>query len=229
MKQEPIVASDDPETATMRLTEIFYSIQGEAQFAGLPTTFVRFTRCDLRCVWCDSEYTFKGGEIKTVAEVSMQVRMLGCKRVCITGGEPLLQKNLGLLIKDLSFRGYKITVETGGHRPITHYSNEGYTMDVKCPSSAMQSHNNFENLKALKSTDAIKFVIQDQEDWDYAFEYITTHRKTARIPLYFSPVYGVCDLEWLADQVKELPEPWQERAHFQVQLHKIVWGEKTGV
>ncbi len=229
MMQTPLVVSDDPDTATMRLTEIFYSIQGEGQYAGLPTTFVRFTRCDLRCSWCDSEYTYKGGEIKTVAEVSAQVRMLGCKRVCITGGEPLLQKNLGLLIKDLSFRGYKIDVETGGHQLIKRYSNESYTMDVKCPSSGMDASNEFTNLKVLKHTDSIKFIIQDQADWDYAFEYITTHRKTERIPLFFSPVYGVCDLEWLAEQVKELPPPWQEHTRLQVQLHKIVWGDETGV
>ena len=210
----------------MRVTEIFHSIQGESTHAGRPCAFVRLTGCNLRCRWCDSEYTFTGGEQKSIDEIVKQVKGYGCGLVEVTGGEPLAQKESLDLIARLCDEGLEVLLETSGSIDIAPVDKRcTIIIDIKCPGSGEVAKNRWENLRHLKPHDEIKFVIAGREDYDWARKVIE-ERKLSRWTVLFSPVWGEMDMkvlaEWmLADRVT---------ARLQTQLHKHIWGaEARGV
>lgn len=213
----------------MRITEIFYSIQGESSFAGLPCAFVRLTWCNLRCSWCDSEYTFTGGVEMSVDEVLEKVRDYGCPLVEITGGEPLVQKRECCdLARRLCDEGYIVLIETGGSLDASPLDPRVIKiLDVKCPGSGESHRNYWANLEALNPRDEIKFVIKDRADFDYALDVIGEYRLDERDPqVLFSPVWGAIDLKDLAVWILQSGV----RGRMQLQLHKYIWGaEARGV
>ena len=207
-------------TATLRLTEMFYSIQGESTYAGLPCIFIRTTGCDLRCVWCDTEYAFHGGETWRIADIVQHLRRWPCKLVEITGGEPLLQKNVPLLAKSLLVQGYTVLVETGGHRDISVLDPRVVKiMDIKCPGSGEAEKNRWQNLAHLSHSDQVKFVIRDRADYDWAVQVLQQHDLAARVTVLFSPVFGEMPYDRLAEWILADGLP----VRMQLQLHKFIW------
>jgi 7-carboxy-7-deazaguanine synthase len=212
----------------LRVTEIFRSIQGESTHAGRPCTFVRLTGCPMRCVWCDSEYTFSGGESLPINDVLDQVRAFGCNLVEITGGEPLAQKEAFTLIERLCSEGYEVLVETGGFFPTDQVDPRAkIILDIKCPHSGEESRNHWPNLERLRpDKDEVKFVIASLEDWRYAQDTIERYDLINRAKVLVSPAWGSIDLEHLADWVSGSGLD----IRMQLQLHKYVWGpEARGV
>lgn len=210
----------------MRVTEIFYSIQGESSFAGLPCAFVRLTWCNLRCSWCDSEYTFTGGQEMTVDEVLEQVRGYGCQLVEVTGGEPLVQKReCCALVARLCDEGYTVLVETGGGLDASVLDERAIkVLDVKCPGSGEAARNHWANLEQLNPRDEIKFVIKDYADFDFALKVIKQYQLDEREPfVLFSPVWGAVEFKDLAEWILQAGV----RGRMQLQLHKFVWGADT--
>jgi 7-carboxy-7-deazaguanine synthase len=207
----------------LRVTEIFRSIQGESTHAGRPCTFVRLTGCPMRCVWCDSEYTFTGGEHMSQDAVMDQVRAFGVNLVEVTGGEPLAQKEAFELIGRLCEEGYEVLIETGGY-----VSTEGLDprakviLDIKCPASGEEARQDWSNLERLRADrDEVKFVIADEGDWLYAKNLIVEKDLESRTKaILISPAWGQIDLQQLAD--------WIARSglnvRMQLQLHKYIWG-----
>jgi 7-carboxy-7-deazaguanine synthase len=207
----------------LRVTEIFRSLQGESTHAGRPCSFVRLTGCPMRCVWCDSEYTFTGGEVMSVEDVTRQLWALGCRLVEVTGGEPLAQKEAFTLVARLCDEGYEVLVETGGY-----LSTEGLDpraaviLDVKCPASGEADRNHWPNLERLRAeSDEVKFVIAERGDWDYACKVIERYKLESRAgAILISPAWGSMDLkqlaEWLAESGRSV--------RMQLQLHKFIWG-----
>lgn len=213
----------------LRVTEIFHSIQGESTHAGRPCTFVRLTGCPMRCVWCDSEYTFAGGDHISIDAVLEQVRSFGSNLVAVTGGEPLAQQQGFSLIERLCDEGYEVLVETGGYVSTEAVDQRAKViLDVKCPGSGEEARNHWPNLERLRSDkDEVKFVIANKPDWDYAREVIERLQleKRARAIL-ISPAWGTVALnelaEWIARSGLEV--------RMQLQLHKYIWGpEARGV
>jgi 7-carboxy-7-deazaguanine synthase len=209
----------------MRITEIFHSIQGESSHAGRPCVFVRLTGCNLRCRWCDSEYTFTGGEKMSIDEVMVRVDAYGCKLVEVTGGEPLAQSEAFDLIKRLCDDGYEVLIETSGSIDVTPVDNRAtLILDIKCPGSGEVERNRWSNLEQLKPRDEIKFVIAGREDYDWARRTIA-ERDLTRWTILFSPVWGELELKPLAEWMLADRVP----ARLQTQLHKHIWGEIPGV
>ncbi|HAF13197.1 MAG TPA: 7-carboxy-7-deazaguanine synthase [Blastocatellia bacterium] len=213
----------------LRVTEIFCSIQGESTHAGRPCAFVRLTGCPMRCVWCDSEYTFTGGEHVGLDEVMDQVRAFGCKLVEVTGGDPLAQPEAFTLIERLCSEGYEVLVETGGF-----FSTAGVDarakiiLDVKCPSSGEEPRNHWPNLERLRpDKDEVKFVIVNIADWNYTKKIIERYDLSKRAKaVLISPAWGQIDLKDLAHWVSTSGLD----VRMQLQLHKYVWGpEARGV
>lgn len=210
----------------MRITEIFYSIQGESSFAGLPCVFVRLTWCNLRCTWCDSEYTFKGGTEMSVEEVLAKVRSYGCKLVEITGGEPLVQKRECCeLVTRLCDTGYQVLIETSGSLDASVLDARAIKiLDVKCPGSGEVKRNFWPNLERLHPQDEIKFVIKDRADFDFALEVIAKYALDQRAPqVLLSPVWGAVEWQELAAWILASGV----RARMQLQMHKLIWGPDT--
>jgi 7-carboxy-7-deazaguanine synthase len=213
----------------MKISEIFYSIQGEGVEIGLPTVFIRLFACDLRCTWCDSMYAVEGRDFKemSIQDVRDIIETYECKRICITGGEPLLQrKELEELANDLVKDEYKILLETSGHKnppPIFWTDNCIISMDCKCPSSKMEDKMDFTLFGKLRRKDQLKFVIQDLVDYEYAKSILKSYKIEASI--IFQSVHGT-NLKWLAEKVIE---DKLEDVRILPQLHKIIWGEKRGV
>jgi len=210
----------------LRITEIFHSIQGESTHAGRPCAFVRLTGCNLRCRWCDSEYTFTGGERMSIDDVVAQVKSYGCKLVEITGGEPLAQAESLDLIKRFCDDGYEVLIETSGSIDIEPVDRRAtIILDIKCPGSGEVEKNRWENLQHLKPRDEIKFVIADRADYDWARRVIE-ERDLNRWTVLFSPVWGEMNLQSLAEWMLADRVP----ARLQTQLHKHIWGaEARGV
>jgi 7-carboxy-7-deazaguanine synthase len=210
----------------LRVTEIFHSIQGESTWVGLPCTFVRLTGCPLRCVWCDTEYSFHGGEKLTLEEILQKVRQTGTPLVEITGGEPLIHPNAFLLTERLLDEGYTVLVETSGAVDISPLDARAHKiMDLKCPGSGESDKNLFENLDHLTPRDELKFVIQDRADYEWAVNVVRSRALDERVSqgalraILLSPVWGVADLEPLARWILEDGLPLR----LQVQLHKFIW------
>ncbi|MFL6283669.1 MAG: radical SAM protein [Pyrinomonadaceae bacterium] len=210
----------------LRVTEIFRSIQGESTHAGRPCSFVRLTGCPMRCTWCDSEYTFTGGERVSVDDVMLKVRDFGCRLVEVTGGEPLAQREAFDLVRRLCDAGYEVLIETGGY-----VSTEGLDaracviLDVKCPASGEAERNHWPNLERLRAErDEVKFVVANREDWEFARGVMEKYEleKRARAIL-ISPVWGSTDLKELAELVASSGLD----VRMQLQLHKYIWGPEV--
>ncbi|MEP6818201.1 MAG: radical SAM protein [bacterium] len=213
----------------LRVTEIFRSIQGESTHAGRPCAFVRLTGCPMRCVWCDSEYTFSGGEHFTVDDIMSQVRGLNCNLVEVTGGEPLAQLEAFVLIERLCAKGFEVLIETGGFVSTEDVDlRASIILDVKCPASGEAERNHWPNLGRLRADkDEVKFVIMNFEDWKYALEiierYDLDHRARA---VLISPAWDAVDLKEMAEWISASGL----NVRMQLQLHKYIWGpEARGV
>jgi len=207
----------------MQISEIFYSIQGEGQQTGLPTVFIRTTGCNLRCAYCDTDYAYEGGEQMTIELILSKISKFDCKQICITGGEPLLQSETIQLITALQQKKYEICLETNGSQALQNLTNRNYlsiSMDIKTPSSKMQKHNLFENIKHLTTNDQIKCIIGSKEDYQYAKKMLKRYQPSCSI--IFQPVWGFNP---------EILTEWILSDHLSVrlglQMHKIIWGNKT--
>jgi 7-carboxy-7-deazaguanine synthase len=208
----------------MQITEIYKSIQGESTFAGLPCVFVRTTGCNLRCVWCDTEYAFYGGQKMSVDRIVEKVEALDCRLVEITGGEPLLQKEVPDLAHRLLEMGYTVLIETSGERDVSDLDPRVVKiMDLKCPGSGECEKNRWQNLEFLTSRDELKFVIKDRVDYEWAVDVVKKHHLEQRLTILFSPVWG--DLQ-LADLAAWILED-KINVRYQLQLHKIIWSPET--
>jgi 7-carboxy-7-deazaguanine synthase len=205
----------------MRVNEIFYSIQGESSFMGWPCTFIRFTACDLRCSYCDTEYAFSEGKEMSLSEILAAVSSYPAKLVLVTGGEPMLQHQVRDLFQALLDAGYTVCVETGGHILLDGLDPRVHKiMDLKCPSSGMHRHNNYENIRHLTRNDEVKFVIGNREDFDWACDVIVRLDLPSRVGVVlFSPVYRALPYSDLARWVMNCGLP----VRMQLQLHKIIW------
>ena len=205
----------------MRITEIFFSIQGESTHVGRPCVFVRLTGCNLRCVWCDSEYTFTGGDRMSLEEVVERVKSYGCRLVEITGGEPLAQSEAFPLIERLCDEGFEVLIETSGSIDTTPVDARAkLILDIKCPGSGEESKNRWENLERLqRGHDEVKFVIADRNDYEWA-KRVIAERKLETHTVLFSPVWGRMDMKALAEWMLADRVP----ARLQTQLHKHIWG-----
>ncbi len=208
----------------MQITEIYQSIQGESTYAGQPCVFVRTTGCNLRCVWCDTEYAFYGGEKMSVDEVMARVESFGCKLVEITGGEPLLHKDVPELARRLVEKGYTVLVETSGERDVSMLDPRVVKiMDLKCPGSGECDKNRWQNLVHLTPRDEIKFVIKDRTDYEWARDVVRRHGLTEKHTVLFSPVWGELEPADLARWILED----RLNLRFQIQLHKVIWAPET--
>jgi 7-carboxy-7-deazaguanine synthase len=214
------------EMLMLRVTEIFRSIQGESTHAGRPCTFVRLTGCPMRCVWCDTEYTFTGGQTISLDELMSRVRSFGCKLIEVTGGEPLAQKEAFCLIHQLCDEGFEVLVETGGYLSTAEVDERAkIILDVKCPRSGEAERNHWANLERLRPMqDEVKFVVADRGDFDFALEVIAKYDLERRAKaLLISPAWNIVDLQQLANWVAESAL----NIRLQLQLHKYVWGPEV--
>ncbi len=212
---------------SLRITEIFHSIQGESTWAGAACTFVRLTGCPLRCVWCDTEYAFYGGELMTLDEILERVAHIGTPLVQITGGEPLIHRNAFVLTERLLDAGYTVLVETSGAIDIGPLDPRAHRiMDLKCPGSGESSKNLWSNLDHLGERDELKFVIADRADYEWARDVVRERSLADRVAdgslraIHFSPAWDDLDLASLAKWILDDRLP----VRFQIQLHKVIWG-----
>ena len=209
----------------LRLTEIFFSLQGEAARAGLPTVFVRLTGCPLRCTWCDTTYSFTGGEPATIASVLAEVAKYPARQVCVTGGEPLSQKECQPLLTALCEAGYDVSLETSGALDIAAVDPRvSRIMDLKAPDSGESAKNRWENLAFLNGRDEIKIVIASRADYEWARASIEAHKLDAICPVLLSPAAGLVEPTALAGWILEDGL----NVRFQMQLHKLLWGNAKG-
>lgn len=210
--------------ASLKITEIFRSLQGESDSVGWPTVFVRLTGCPLRCVWCDTAYAFQGGEWMAVDAIVERVAALGTRHVCVTGGEPLAQKRCLELLVRLCDAGHRVSLETSGALSVADVDPRVIkVLDLKAPGSGEVERNLWTNLDVLEPHDQIKFVVADRDDFDWAVEQIRT-RDLARRDVLVSPVWEALAPELLAEWLMESGL----EARLQVQLHKLLWGDKPG-
>lgn len=210
----------------IKIYEIFHSLQGETSRIGLPTVFVRLTGCPMRCTYCDTEYAFSGGGNLEIADILQKVEGFGTKYVTVTGGEPLAQKECYVLLKALCDAGYSVSLETGGAMDIAPVDPRvSIILDIKTPASNEEKNMRWDNLKHISAKDEIKFVICNRTDYDWAKAKLTELKLTEKCTVLFSPSYHDLKAEELAGWVliDKLP------IRMQIQLHKILWGEKAGV
>lgn len=214
----------------LRVTEIFHSIQGESTWAGLPCTFIRLTGCPLRCVWCDTEYSFHGGERVPLQGILQQVEDFPSRLVEITGGEPLIHPNAFRLATELLDRGYTVLVETSGAVDVAPLDPRVHKiMDLKCPGSGEEGNNLWSNLEHLTERDEVKFVLKDRADYQWACDVIRERGLHHRVlggtlrALLFSPVWDELDLRVVSDWMLEDDLP----IRLQIQLHKLIWDPKA--
>ncbi|HKE56036.1 MAG TPA: radical SAM protein [Pyrinomonadaceae bacterium] len=210
----------------LRVTELFRSIQGESTHAGRPCTFVRLTGCPMRCVWCDSEYSFSGGEHFSLEEIIAKVRDFNCNLVEITGGEPLAQKEAFELIQRLCDEEFEVLIETGGYVSTANLDQRAKViLDVKCPASGEAERNDWSNLERLRrDRDEVKFVVVDRGDWEFAKEIIARFQLQERTrAILISPAWGQVDLQELADWIAGSGL----NIRLQLQLHKYIWGPEV--
>jgi 7-carboxy-7-deazaguanine synthase len=209
----------------LRLTEIFFSLQGEASRVGLPTVFVRLTGCPLRCSWCDTTYSFTGGEPATIASVLADVGKYPARQICVTGGEPLAQKECLPLLTALCDAGYDVSLETSGALDIAAVDPRvSRIMDLKAPDSAESAKNRWENLALLNVRDEIKIIIASRTDYEWARDALRERRLDALCPVLFSPAQGLIEARALAEWILEDGL----NVRFQMQLHKLLWGNIKG-
>jgi 7-carboxy-7-deazaguanine synthase len=209
----------------LRISEIFLSLQGEADAVGWPTVFVRLTGCPLRCRWCDTAYAFEGGQWHGIDDILAQVAQHGARHVCVTGGEPLAQRRCLVLLQRLCDAGYAVSLETSGALDVGGVdARVRKVLDLKAPGSGESARNRWENLALLRAQDQVKFVLADRGDYDWACAVLREHGLNARCMVLFSPVYGElapADLaQWILHDKLDV--------RFQLQLHKLLWGEQPG-
>jgi 7-carboxy-7-deazaguanine synthase len=209
----------------LKITEIFYSLQGEADTAGIPTTFVRLTGCPLRCQYCDTAYAFHGGEWWELDAILARVRELGASHVCVTGGEPLAQKNCLELLRRLVDAGYRVSLETSGAMPLDGVDPRVVrVVDVKTPASGEETRNRYDELDRLDGKDLVKFVICGREDYEWSRAKLAELGLLERCTVLFSPSHQQLPARDLADWILEDRLP----VRFQIQLHKYLWGDVPG-
>ena len=214
-----------PEKMSLRITEIFFSIQGETSKIGLPTVFIRLTGCPLRCQYCDTSYAFYGGEVMLFEDIIHQVTKFNCKDVCVTGGEPLAQANSKKLLKDLADLDFQVSLETGGSISLEGIDERvKIIMDIKTPDSGESTKNRWENLELLKQSDELKIVICSREDYQWSKDIIEQYKISEKCPILFSPCTESIDPRDLAEWIltDQLP------IRFQMQIHKILWDNQPG-
>ena len=214
-----------PEKMSLRITEIFFSIQGETSKIGLPTVFIRLTGCPLRCQYCDTSYAFYGGEVMLFEDIIHRVTKFNCKDVCVTGGEPLAQANSKKLLKDLADLNFQVSLETGGSISLEGIDERvKIIMDIKTPDSGESTKNRWENLELLKQSDELKIVICSREDYQWSKEIIEQYKISEKCPILFSPCAESIDPRDLAEWIltDQLP------IRFQMQIHKILWDNQPG-
>ena len=208
----------------MKINEIFYSIQGEGKWSGLPNIFIRATGCNLRCSFCDTTYAYDDGKEMKIDEIIKEISKYPCKYVCVTGGEPLFQNDMPKLLDSILKRNYCICLETNGSIKIEKIVGKKSLMislDIKCPSSNMHEKMYLENLSVLKKDDQLKFVIGDKIDYDYAKKIIHKYKPVCTV--FFQPVWGTN-----AKQLAELILNDELNVKLGLQIHKIIWGDKRG-
>lgn len=209
----------------LRITEIFYSIQGESTTVGLPTVFIRLTGCPLRCQYCDTAYAFSGGDKMTIEDILTHVSSYGCKQVCVSGGEPLAQPACIDLLKNLSDAGYSVSIETSGALPIEPIDSRVMViMDLKTPDSKECDKNLLSNISYLKPSDQIKFVICSYADYLWSCNMINRHQLHEKTQVLFSPSWQELKPTDLANWIIRDKIP----VRFQLQLHKILWDDEPG-
>ena len=213
------------DAARVRITEIFVSLQGESRSAGWPTVFVRLTGCPLRCQYCDTEYAFTGGEWMSLEAVTDAVAGFGVPHVCVTGGEPLAQKSCLPLLVRLCDAGYAVSIETSGARDVSALDPRVVkVMDLKTPGSGEAERNLYENIEHLTPQDQVKFVICSRDDYEWARGKVAEFDLANRCEVLFSPSFGEIEPRQLADWIVADRLP----VRFQMQLHKVLWGEEPG-
>lgn len=218
-------AASNREPARLRITEIFLSLQGESRSVGWPTVFVRLTGCPLRCGYCDTTYAFQGGQWMDIADIRDQVAAFGSRHVCVTGGEPLAQPDCASLLTTLCDAGYEVSLETSGAMDLSAVDPRVIkVMDLKTPGSGESARNRYQNLELLTPRDQIKFVICDRMDYEWAREQLRQYDLAARCEVLFSPEAEGLAPRVLADWILEDRLP----VRFQVQLHKLLWGDQPG-
>ncbi|HEB57477.1 MAG TPA: 7-carboxy-7-deazaguanine synthase QueE [Gammaproteobacteria bacterium] len=218
--------SSSDKNVRLKITEIFYSLQGEAYNTGLPTVFIRLTGCPLRCHYCDTEYAFTGGQWMSLDEIIEEAGRYQTPRITVTGGEPLAQKNCISLLGRLCDEGYEVSLETSGALPLEAVDSRVIkVVDIKTPASGESDKNRLQNLACLNPEDQLKFVICNRHDYDWSRDFIMQHQLEGRCEILFSPVQDTLAADELAEWI--LQDHLNVR--FQIQLHKYLWGDKTGV
>jgi 7-carboxy-7-deazaguanine synthase len=211
--------------ARLKITEVFLSLQGETSLAGWPTVFIRLTGCPLRCQYCDTAYAFHGGQWRTLDELLDETRAHGVRHVCVTGGEPLAQKPCLELLRRLCEAGYVVSLETSGAMDVSAVDPRVIRIvDLKTPGSGEVARNRWENLPLLTTHDQVKFVLCDRADYDWARGIVAEHRLTERLTVLFSPSFEQLPGRELADWIVADRLP----VRFQLQLHKVLWGNERG-
>jgi 7-carboxy-7-deazaguanine synthase len=210
----------------MKISEIFLSIQGEGLDTGLPTVFIRTAGCNLKCAWCDTKYALRGGTETGIDDILKRVRAFKCRRICVTGGEPLAQPETMTLLRRLLSRGYDVSVLTNGSLPVgplftlPHMRYLRISMDIKCPSSKMQTEMDLTNIARLRAVDQLKFVVRDMKDYAHAKRILSRHRTRATV--IFQPVWGARGASVAEAMLKDGLD-----ARVMVQMHKVLWGERA--
>lgn len=214
-----------PATERLKITEIFYSLQGEALTAGAPTVFVRLTGCPLRCQYCDTAYAFHGGQWQSFDEIVAKIREHNCEYVCVTGGEPLAQKNCAGLMQALCDEGFRVSVETSGAYDISGLDQRVVrVLDIKTPGSGEEARNRWSNLGDLRQSDQVKFVICSRDDFDWAVDVVNKNNINQSCTVFFSPSFEQVEAQDLAGWILEAKAP----VRLQLQLHKLLWGDEPG-
>lgn len=210
---------------SINIIEIFRSVQGETSLSGLPTTFIRLAACNLRCTWCDTSYSFGRGNPTPMSQIIDQIEEFGCGYVCVTGGEPLLQKNVHSLMTALSDKEYKVSLETGGSLTIVDVDPRvKIILDIKCPGSGMHHKNEWNNLSLLKTQDEIKFVLLDRADYEWAINICHEYRLfESKFHVLFSPVHGKLNSRMLVEWILED----KINVRLNLQIHKFIWDPLT--
>ena len=211
--------------SSLRVTEIFYSLQGESNSVGIPTVFIRLTGCPLRCIYCDTAYAFTGGTKIEIAEIIAQAEHYNTKYITVTGGEPLAQSACFELIKNLLDKGFIVSVETSGAIDVSGMDSRAIkVMDLKTPSSGELGRNLYQNIQFLDSKDQVKFVIGNNEDYEWSKVALIEYNLIGRCEILFSPVMGQQNATELADKILQDRLP----VRFQIQLHKLLWDNAQG-